>query len=191
MPLATGQRRTALSEPSSRGNPCPLGCAQGTPSSGPCLCSLVATLEGVYLCFPFSFSPEYPRAQGVLSQLPVCSPTLVSLAPCVAVTPGPPPGICGLLRHPFLDDASPAPVSIPLLTVRSRMDAFLCPSSPAHSPTCFQGPHFPLCRSNHSQIAPLRSGHRRSRAGPEVEEGPLGAEERRSGLLCWLPTPAS
>lgn len=111
--------------------------------------------------------------QGVLSQPPACA----SHPWRSGSFHGSPAGICGLLVHPFLD-ASLVPILIPLSTVRSRMLSSASHPCPAYPPTCYQGPHFPLCRSNCSQIAPLRSGPRRSRAGPEVEEGLLGAEKR-------------
>lgn len=57
--------------------------------------------------------------------------------------------------------------------------AFPAPLAP-HTLSMLPGASFYSFRSNHSQIAPLRSGHRRSRAGLEVEEGLLGAGERRS-----------
>lgn len=198
-----GREEPYTLSPAARAVLAPWLCPQGSSQlSGFCLCSAVAPLWGpLTMLFLFLFSRKGALTSSSQSILELRAPchssqpmphTLVPLAPFMAATPSSPPGSCGLLVHPFLD-ANPVP---PLSTSGSRMPSFatLAQHTPPCHPTpppCYQGSHFPLCRSDHSQIAPLRSGHRRSRAGPEVEEGLLGAEERRSGLLCWLPTPAS
>lgn len=149
-------------------------------------------LSGSYLCFlvgccalwrisnyAFSF-PSLQKGRADFLRLEChrssCPGPSLCLPP-VSLSLPPTPGCCGLLTHPFLD-ASPASPSIPFSMVREQ--GAVLATLAQHTVSVLPGASLYSFRSSHSQIAPLRSGHRRSRARPEVEEGLLGAGERRS-----------